>query len=66
MSIGYGNAKRRKGLKAAVELTHGSLLIMRGDTQANWLHRVPKTARPVEERLNLTFRRVVASVEEPM
>jgi alkylated DNA repair dioxygenase AlkB len=52
--------KTRKELKAAVELAHGSLLIMRGDTQANWLHQVPKTARAVEERLNLTFRRVVA------
>ena len=52
--------KTRKGLKAAIELTHGSLLLMRGDTQANWLHQVPKTARAVEERLNLTFRRVVA------
>jgi alkylated DNA repair dioxygenase AlkB len=51
--------KRRKGLKASVDLTHGSLFIMRGDTQANWLHRIPKTARPVPERLNLTFRAVV-------
>jgi alkylated DNA repair dioxygenase AlkB len=53
--------KTRKELKATIELTHGSLLLMRGDTQANWLHQVPKTARAVEERLNLTFRRVVAS-----
>jgi len=52
--------KRRKDLKADVELTHGSLLFMRGGTQANWLHRVPKTSRPVGERLNLTFRRIVA------
>lgn len=53
--------KRRKGLKGSVELTHGSLLIMRGGTQANWVHQVPKTARPVGERLNLTFRRIVAA-----
>lgn len=52
--------KRRKELKASVELTHGSLLVMRGGTQANWLHQVPKTAKPVGERLNLTFRRIVA------
>ena len=51
--------KRQKWLKASVELTHGSLLIMRGGTQANWLHQVPKTAKPVNERLNLTFRRLV-------
>src|SRR4051812_48601024 len=52
--------KRRKELKGSVELTHGSLLIMRGGTQANWLHQIPKTAKPVEERLNLTFRAIVA------
>jgi len=52
--------KNRKELKASVELTHGSLLIMSGGTQANWLHQIPKTAKPVEERLNLTFRAIVA------
>ena len=51
--------KTRKELKGSVELTHGSLLVMRGGTQANWLHQVPKTSRPVEERLNLTFRRII-------
>jgi alkylated DNA repair dioxygenase AlkB len=52
--------KRRKELKEAVDLAHGSLLVMRGATQANWLHRIPKTAKPVGERINLTFRKVVA------
>jgi alkylated DNA repair dioxygenase AlkB len=42
-----------------VELTHGSLLAMRGGTQGNWLHRIPKTEKEVGERLNLTFRVVV-------
>lgn len=51
--------KRRKELKASVELTHGSLLIMRGGTQENWQHQIPKTAKAVNERLNLTFRRIV-------
>ena len=55
--------KRRKELKASVELTHGSLLIMRGGTQENWQHQIPKTAKPVNERLNLTFRRLVNLVE---
>lgn len=55
--------KRRKELKASVELTHGNLLVMRGGTQANWLHQVPKTAKPVGERLNLTFRRIVSLAE---
>jgi alkylated DNA repair dioxygenase AlkB len=52
--------KKRKDLKASVELTHGSLLIMRGATQHNWLHQVPKTVKDVPERVNLTFRVVLA------
>lgn len=39
-------------------LTAGSLLLMRGPTQRHWLHALPKTARPVGPRLNLTFRLV--------
>ncbi|PZO09498.1 MAG: alpha-ketoglutarate-dependent dioxygenase AlkB [Lysobacteraceae bacterium] len=42
----------------AMELGHGSLLLMSGDTQANWQHALPRTARPVAPRLNLTFRRI--------
>lgn len=40
----------------SLDLPTGSLLLMRGTTQQHWLHAVPKTARPTEPRLNLTFR----------
>lgn len=42
----------------SLPLTAGSLLLMRGPTQHNWLHALPKTARPVGARINLTFRLV--------
>jgi alkylated DNA repair dioxygenase AlkB len=29
---------------------------MGGATQHHWLHQIPKTARPVGPRINLTFR----------
>lgn len=48
--------RRRDGLKGALELGHGSLLVMAGATQANYRHALPRTARPVGERINLTFR----------
>lgn len=48
-------------VRASVELHHGDVVIMRGTTQALWRHRVPRTKRPVGERINLTFRRVVRS-----
>lgn len=46
-----------------IELSSGSLLVMRGPTQQHWLHAVPKTARPTEARLNLTFRLVVSPAQ---
>jgi alkylated DNA repair dioxygenase AlkB len=41
-----------------LELSHGSYLLMAGSTQHHWLHEIPKTARPVGERINLTFRTI--------
>ncbi|HET6602687.1 MAG TPA: alpha-ketoglutarate-dependent dioxygenase AlkB [Xanthomonadaceae bacterium] len=43
-----------------LELTAGSLLLMRGATQRNYRHAVPRTARAVGARINLTFRTVRA------
>ena len=49
--------KREKRLpKIELELTHGSLLLMRGPTQHHWLHAIPKSKDAVGPRLNLTFR----------
>ena len=44
-----------------LELPHGSLLVMEGDTQRNYKHALPRTAKPVGERINLTFRRILDS-----
>jgi len=44
-----------------LQLTHGSLLIMRGRTQLDWVHRVPKEPEARGERINLTFRYVDSS-----
>ena len=43
----------------ALDLEHGDLLVMRGPTQALWEHCLTRTARPVGERVNLTFRWIV-------
>ena len=45
--------------KFEVELGHGSLLVMMGETQHYWQHQVPKTAKKKEERINLTFRKMI-------
>lgn len=42
-----------------IPLHHGSFLIMAGQTNSFWEHAVPKTARDILPRINLTFRRVI-------
>jgi alkylated DNA repair dioxygenase AlkB len=44
------------GLKQNIVLEHGSLLLMKGTTQHFWKHQIPKTAKPIGSRINLTFR----------
>jgi alkylated DNA repair dioxygenase AlkB len=42
--------------KYAVDLENGSLLLMKGDLQALWEHKIAKSVKPMKERVNLTFR----------
>lgn len=39
-------------------LHHGSFLLMSGTTQHHWEHMVPKTAKPINPRINLTYRMI--------
>lgn len=43
----------------SVLLENGSLLVMKGETQTHWLHRLPPTKRVKMPRINLTFRTIV-------
>ena len=42
--------------KLKIILENGSLLLMKGETQHFWKHQIPKTAKPIAPRINLTFR----------
>ena len=42
--------------KKNIVLENGSLLLMKGTTQHFWKHQVPKTAKTIGSRINLTFR----------
>jgi alkylated DNA repair dioxygenase AlkB len=62
-SVSFGAVRRfcfkhktRDNHKLEIELSHGSLVIMKGETQHHWLHQVPKTKQNVYPRINLTFR----------
>jgi alkylated DNA repair dioxygenase AlkB len=39
-------------------LEHGSLLLMGGQTQHFWKHQVAKTAKNIQPRINLTYRKI--------
>lgn len=45
--------------KVELILEHGSLLVMKDETQDFWLHRLPPTKKFFKERVNLTFRSIV-------
>lgn len=47
--------------KVSINLQPGSLLIMRGSTQACWQHQLAKTTKILQPRINLTFRRMLIS-----
>jgi alkylated DNA repair dioxygenase AlkB len=49
-----------------VEVAHGDLIVMAGDTQIYWEHRVPRDPRITGERINLTFRQHRAREDDVM
>jgi alkylated DNA repair dioxygenase AlkB len=64
-SLSFG-AERKFSLKhkqtkqtVSLILEHGSLLVMKDDTQTNWLHGLPKSNKITQARINLTFRMMV-------
>ena len=63
----YFHFKHRtlKDQKHKLLLEHGSLLIMKGEMQAHWLHQIPKTKREIGERINLTFRYIKRKNQGP-
>lgn len=63
-SLSFGAERKfsfkHKTTKEKVELVlaNGSLLVMKGETQKFWLHRLPPTKKIFTPRINLTFRTI--------
>lgn len=53
-SFKHKNSKER----IDISLENGSLLIMKGETQKHWQHRLPPSKKIFSERINLTFRQI--------
>ncbi len=49
----------KKEPKLNLELSHGSLLLMGGESQHFWEHQLPKTKKVLAPRINLTFRKLI-------
>lgn len=49
---------RSGGKSLGIDLGHGSLLVMRGRSQAEWQHSIPRSRKPMGLRINLTYRRI--------
>jgi len=67
-SVSFG-AERKFSFKhktsketVSVFLEHGSLLVMKDETQTNWLHRLPPTTKTSKPRVNLTFRTIIKQI----
>jgi alkylated DNA repair dioxygenase AlkB len=45
--------------KVDLLLEHGSLVVMKGTIQSNWLHRLPPSKKVSQPRINLTFRTII-------
>ncbi len=49
-----------KRLKNSIDLTDGSFLLMKGETQHYWQHSISKKSYPIGPRINLTFRTILS------
>jgi alkylated DNA repair dioxygenase AlkB len=49
---------KRSDEKVSLTLQHGSLLVMKDETQSHWLHRLPPIKGVNSPRINLTFRTI--------
>jgi len=65
-SVSFGQVRcfdiRRKSNhreKYSIRLESGALMVMKGDLQMNWEHRIAKSMKPMKPRVNLTFRVVI-------
>lgn len=54
----FGFKHKQNQQKVMMLLEHGSLMVMKGETQSHWMHRLPPTKKVTAPRVNLTFRTI--------
>ena len=64
-SLSFGTTRnfqlkhKKLTLTHKIDLSHGSLLLMKGATQHFWKHQLPKRKKIDSGRINLTFRKII-------
>jgi len=62
LSLGSTRTFKLKNIKSGevkkFELENDTILLMGSGIQKNWIHSVPKTKKPVDQRINITFRNI--------
>lgn len=48
-----------KNIKKNINLTHGSLILMKEGSQIHYKHQIPKSTKLLNDRINLTFRTIL-------
>lgn len=54
----FRHKTNKKAGQVEIPLHHGTLLLMSGTTNTFWEHHIPKSAKEMAPRINLTFRQV--------
>jgi len=54
----FRHKTNKKAGQVEIPLHHGTLLLMSGTTNTFWEHHIPKSAKAMAPRINLTFRQV--------
>ena len=57
--------RTNRDLQLTLSLPNGSYLEMGAGIQCSWVHQLPKRPRLTEERINLTFRKIVDRRDQP-
>ena len=65
-SVSFGESRefslkhyKDKKLRKKIILDNGSFLLMKGETQHNWLHSIQKNPAIIKPRINVTFRTII-------
>ena len=52
---------KNQAISFNIDQSHGSIIVMDGETQKYWKHSIKKSKKSMQPRLNLTFRTIITA-----